>query len=106
MHLLAAEAGRRVEDRPLAPAAARQARLFLELATGAVEWRLSVLERPRRQLEQLLPHRLPPLADERKHSLPVDRHDHNGTRMLDDLSLVLPPALEGDIHELSVVDDP
>src|SRR5207249_6335404 len=79
--------------------------LLLELAPSAVERRLILLERARRELEQLLPHRLPALADERQHSLPVDRDDRDRPGMLDDLTLVLAPALQRDAHELPLVDD-
>ena len=104
VHALAAEAGRRVEGRGLAPAATGQARLFRELAACAVERRLARLERARRKLEQLLPHRFAPLTHERQHPLAVDGDDRDGAWMIDDLTFVIAPALDDDIDQLPVVD--
>src|SRR5438270_5114706 len=106
MHPLPAEPRSRVEGRPLAPAATPQPCLFLELSPGALEGGLAILERHRRQLEQLFAHSLPSLADERQHPLQIDRDDRDRARMLDDLPLVLAPTLQGDVDELAVVDDP
>src|SRR5213082_1989238 len=53
-HPFAAEAGRGVEGGELAPRAAPQARLLLELALRCREGLLPLLERPRWKLQQLL----------------------------------------------------
>src|SRR5207248_4294781 len=105
-HPLAAEAGRRVEGGELAPRAAPQARLLLELAPRGREGLLAFLERPRRKLQQLLARRLPQLAHERHPLLRVDGDDRHRARVLDDLALVLAPALERDVDQLAVVHRP
>src|SRR2546423_1167364 len=74
-HALSAEARRRVEGRQLAPGASGQAGLLLQLALRGHERLLALRQRPRRQLEQLLPGRLPQLPHERHPVVIVDRDD-------------------------------
>ncbi len=49
--------------------------------------------------------RLAHLADERHLAFGVDGHDRDRARMLNDLALVLAPALDGDREELSLPHD-
>src|SRR5439155_666553 len=56
VHLLAAETGGRVERRHVEPGAARQARLLLQLSLRAPKRCLALLQRARRQLDELLAH--------------------------------------------------
>src|SRR5436309_8528061 len=104
VHPLAAEARCRVKRRRLAPGPTRQARLFCELAPRAGQRRLALLERARRQLEELAANRLAPLANESQHAVAVDRDNRDGAGVLHDLAVVFAPAFERDVDQLSVVD--
>src|SRR5439155_13093294 len=105
VHALATEARGRVEHRRLTPGAARQAGLLLELAPGARERGLTVRQRARRQFDELPPRRFPTLAHQSEDALSIDCDDCDCPWMLDDLALVIAPALERDAEELSVVDE-
>src|SRR5580765_3031980 len=93
MHPLTTEPRRRPERRHKPPVPAVEARLLCELATGRLRRLLTLLERSRRQLHHQLPRRLTLLADERDVPLAVDRDHCDRARMLDDLPLVVAPAL-------------
>jgi hypothetical protein len=104
VHQLAAEARRRPELRERRPRAAAQSRLLAKLTPRALVGRLARVERSCWELEQLRARGLAQLPDEGHIVIPVDRHDRDGAGMLDDLPLVLAPALDDDVEKLSVVD--
>src|SRR5436190_102326 len=106
VHALPAEARRRVERAELAPRAAREPDLFLELAPCVRERLLPVLERPGRQLDERPPRRLAQLTDERDEALAVDGDDGGRPGMLDDLARTPAPLLDGHVELLPVVDRP
>src|SRR5262249_58786920 len=65
--------------------------------------RFACCERAGRQLEQVLADCLAPLPDERELPVVVDGDNRDGAWMLDDLALVLAPALGRDVEQLAVV---
>src|SRR5262245_26496539 len=99
VHQLATEPRRRPERRAARPRPSAQAGLLGELALRGLERLLALVQRAGRQLEQLLPRRLAQLADEHDAILGIDGHDRHGAWVLDDLALVVAPALDGDAHE-------
>src|SRR5262245_9684946 len=106
VHQLATEPRRRPEPRAARPRPSAQAGLLLKLAPRGLEWLLALLTRAGRQLEQLLARRLAQLANEDDAILGVGRDDRHRAGVLDDLALVVAPALHGDADESPVIDDP
>src|SRR5579872_2129162 len=104
VHLLAHEAGRSPQHRTAAPVAAAEAGFLLQLALRTRERGLTRFERTGWELEQLAPRRLAQLAPEHDALVAVDGHDRHRARVLDDLAVVLAPALDDDVEQLAVVD--
>src|SRR5579884_170247 len=104
VHPLPAEPRRRPERRQLAPIAAGQPTLLLQLAPRGRQWLLPRLGRSRRQFQQPPPRRLAQLPNERHVSLGVHRHDGDRAGMLHDLALVLAPTLDREAEQPPVED--
>src|SRR5581483_6683777 len=101
VHVLAGEPWCRPEGAELAPLPPGQPAFLAQFTLRGREGLLPGLRCPGRDLEQASARRLPQLADERHLTVGVDGDDCDGARMLDDLALVLAPALERDRDPLA-----
>src|SRR5919204_250937 len=101
------EAGRRREERCCErPVAAGEPRLLFELALRGRERLFIGLARAGREFEQVPARGLTQLADERRVPVGLDGEDRDRAGMVDDLALVLPPALHVDADQPAVEDPP
>src|SRR5919204_803508 len=103
---LVAEARRREERCCERPVAAGEPRLLFELALRGRERLFIGLARAGGEFEQVPARGLTELADERHVPVGLEGEDRDRAGMVDDLALVLPPALHVDADQPAVEDPP